>query len=391
MDRNDRVLITGATGFIGGRLVEFLASLNARIRVATSDFRHCSRVARFPIELVKANLLDHAALVEAVAGCNVVVHLAYKFGGSTRAQMRANLDGTRALAEAFLRNGGRRFVHVSSIAAYGAPFDGDLTENVRHQPTRDAYSNTKLKIEQLLRGLHQTHGLPVTIVQPTIVYGPYGSTWTTRLLEQVRSNRIALPNGGSGLCNAVYVDDVVSACVLAVENDSAVGETFLISGESPTTWREFYGAYEKMLGKRAVLDIDDQKISVEERNLRRKRSPLARLGRELARRRETRQYLLSLPPLSWLVAGAELLPEKAHMALRSQYQSFWRQQVSSDRALPLYVPDAHTRALYVAKTRVHINKARNILRYKPAFDLDSGMALTKHWAEWANLIPAELK
>src|SRR5262245_32456805 len=129
MNHDDRVLITGATGFIGGRLVETLAAKGIRIRVATSDFRRCARVARFPVELVKADLFDHEALARAVVGCSVVFHFAYRFGGSSSEQKHANLNGTRALAEAFLKNRGRRFVHVSSVMAYGAPGDGELTED----------------------------------------------------------------------------------------------------------------------------------------------------------------------------------------------------------------------------------------------------------------------
>src|SRR5436190_887172 len=83
--------------------------------------------------------------------------------------------------------GGRLFVQISSVSAYGAPRDGDLIESSSPQPTTDAYSNTKLAIEQLLHELHRTRGLPVTILQPTIVYGPYAPAWTIRLLEQVGS------------------------------------------------------------------------------------------------------------------------------------------------------------------------------------------------------------
>ncbi len=388
MDRNDRVLITGATGFIGGRLVEILAARGVRIRVATSDFRNCARVARFPVELVKANLLDHAALAKAAAGCDVIFHFAYRFGGTVQEQLRVNLHGTLALAEAFLKTGGRRFVHISSVSAYGAPYDGDLREDTPPQPTSDAYSKTKLKTELLLRDLHRSRGLPVAIIQPTIVYGPYGSTWTTRLLEQVRSSRIVLPAHGAGLCNAVYVDDVVAASMLAVESDAAVGEAFLISGASPTTWREFYGAYEKMLGKQAMLDLDDKQVRIEERLQRKRNSLYGKLRRELARRPGTRQYLLSLPPQSWLVAATQWLPGSAQAALKGYYRSLWQQQIQSGSSLPLHLTDAGTRALYSARTRVRVDKARNQLGYKPAFDLDHGMALTGEWARWANLVSA---
>jgi nucleoside-diphosphate-sugar epimerase len=348
MDNYGRILVTGGTGFIGGRLVEVLAGRGAHIRVTTSEVRDRSRLAGLPVELVQANLLDHAALADAVIGCDVVFHFAYEFGGSAQDQQKANVEGTRALAEAFLKNGGRRFVHISSVSAYGAPDDGDLSEDTPPKPTENAYSNTKLKIDRLLRDLHQTRGMPVAIVQPTIVYGPFGSTWTTRLLEQVRSCRIVLPSNGTGLCNAVYVDDVVAASMLTAEADAAVGEAFLISGSSPTTWREFYSAYERMLGKQAILALDDQQMCDEEEFERRSNSIYGRFRRKLAR-------------------------------------SLWK-EVPPKFGLPLYLPDPGTRALYAAQTIVRIDKARNKLGYRPAFDLDHGMALTREWAQRANLL-----
>jgi len=387
MDRSDRVLITGATGFIGGRLVEMLAAQGVRMRIATSDLSHCSRVARFPVELVKADLVDHEALARAAEGCSVIFHFGYRFGGSPKEQQRVNVEGTRALAEALLKNGGRRFIHISSVSAYGAPRDGDLTEDTPPLPTADAYSNTKQKIERLLLDLHRTHGLPVAIIQPTIVYGPYGSTWTVRLLEQVRSCRIVLPAGGLGLCNAVYVDDVVVASMLAVERAAAVGETFLISGAVPVTWREFYGAYEKMLGKRALLELDDAQTYVEEVRQRKEGLLSRQIMVGLSRRPAFRKRLLGLPPQSWLLAaGQRLLPSPVQAAIGRRYESLW--QSPSDAAavsLPVYLPDPGSRALYSARTHVRIDKATNKLGFKPAFDLDSGMALTTEWARWANL------
>jgi nucleoside-diphosphate-sugar epimerase len=381
MDSDDRVLITGGSGFLGGRLVETLARRGVRIRVATSDFRHCSRVARFPVELIKADLLDHAALARAVAGCNVVFHFAYRFGGD---QQRSNVEGTRALAEAFLQHGGRRFVHISSVSAYGAPRNGDLVESSPPQPTTDAYSNTKLAIDTVLQELHRTRRLPVTILQPTIVYGPYAPAWTTRLLEQVATSRIVLPADGNGLCNAVYVDDVVAAALLAVERDAAVGEAFLISGSSPITWREFYGAYGEMFGKDPIVYLNDEQARIERRRQRRNGSLYGKLRRELGRRPAVREYLAGLPPLRWVVAGAARLPAPMQAVIQRRSEEFWK--ISPGGNLPLFLPDSGENALFAAKLHVCIDKAREKLGYEPAFDLARGMALTKAWAQWANLV-----
>ena len=82
MDRNDLILVTGASGFIGGRLVELLAERGFRVRAAISNASKLDRISRLDVELLRADLTDHAALSHAVAGCSVIFHVAYRFGGS---------------------------------------------------------------------------------------------------------------------------------------------------------------------------------------------------------------------------------------------------------------------------------------------------------------------
>jgi nucleoside-diphosphate-sugar epimerase len=360
MDSNDQILVTGASGFLGGRLVELLAEQGLRVRAAVSNASSLDRISRLAVELVRADLADHAALSQAVTGCSVVFHAAYRFGGNAK-QQKINLAGTKTLAEAFLKQGGRRFVHVSSMSAYGDPCDGDLTEQSPQRPTSEPYSATKQNIERLLLELRRSHGLPVTILQPAIVYGPHGNIWTTPLLGQVRSMRIVLPNGGRGLCNAVYVDDVVRALLLAADSAAALGEKFLISGASPVTWREFYAAYEQMLGKTAVVDLDEEQL------------------------RLSRAHGSS--PLRWLRAGARLLPGRLKTALKKGAGLLRQPRTRPpDSEPPLFLPEGLLRAVYASQAHIRIDKARRVLGYEPAIDLGEGMARTVSWAREANLL-----
>jgi nucleoside-diphosphate-sugar epimerase len=363
MDGNDLILVTGASGFIGGRLVELLAERGLRVRAAVSNTSNLARLSQLAVEPVRADLADHASLSQAVAACSVVFHAAYRFGSDAK-QQKINLTGTRTLAEGFLKQGGRHFVHVSSMSAYGDPCDGDLTEQSPQRPTQEPYSATKQNIERLLLDLYRTRGLPVTILQPAIVYGPHGNIWTTPLLGQVRSMRIVLPKGGRGLCNAVYVDDVACALMLAADCEAAIGESFLIAGASPVTWRDFYAAYEKMLGKTAVVDLNEAQLQLAESHSRRS------------------------PPLKWLRAGARrLLPGRVKTALKRGAGMLQKPRAEApDSEPPLFLPSGLLRAVYASQAHIRIDKARKILRYEPVVDLDEGMERTAAWAREANLL-----
>jgi nucleoside-diphosphate-sugar epimerase len=366
MDFHDKVLVTGASGFIGGRLVETLVSQGIRVRAAISNLSNRTRLSDLPVEIVTADLADPLALTRAGEGCGIVFHVAYRFGGDAKRQ-GINFAATRVLAEAFLKRGGRRFVHVSSMSAYGDPVDGDLTEDGPQNASKDPYSKTKRKIDGFLLELHRTRGLPVTIIQPAIVYGPHGGIWSSYLLEQVRTMRIVLPARGEGLCNDVYVDDVVSALIAAADCDGAVGKSFLISGANPVTWREFYRCYERMVGKKAVIDTEEAQGLFE-------KSPLRRM--------------LERPPQGWLLAAARwYVPSRVRSRVKSGLKSLaTRRSDSSDSEPPLFLPEGQLRLLYESKTHIRIDKARSVLGYEPAFDLERGMALTAQWARQANLL-----
>ena len=88
----------------------------------------------------------------------------------------------------------------------------------------------------LRRCARLTSGLPVAVLQPTAVYGPYGGVWTEAVIRALRSGRQILVNGGDGLGNAVYVDDLVSAMLLAAVREGVVGEAFLVSGPGAVTF-----------------------------------------------------------------------------------------------------------------------------------------------------------
>ena len=106
----------------------------------------------------------------------------------------------------------------------------------------------------------------------------------------------------------------------------------------------------------------------------------------LARRPELRDRLLALPPQRWIVRGGQAtLPRSVQDPIRRWYERFW--QLPSSNGSPLHVPDPPTHRLYASHTHVRIDKAREILRFAPAFDLRTGMTHIAAWAQWAGLLP----
>jgi nucleoside-diphosphate-sugar epimerase len=350
--KGTRVLVTGATGFIGGRLVEKLVmECGASVRVLVRSFARASRVARFAVEMIPGEVTDAEVLRRAAQDCEVVFHCAYGNRGNADEQRAVNVAGTETVARSVIAAGVSRMVHVSTISVYGQTEDGELDETGPRRRSGNLYAETKLEAEQLVLDYHHSQGLPVVVVQPTVVYGPFGFAWTINPLQELRTRRVVLIDEGQGLCNAVYVDDVVDALLLAATRPKAVGEVFLVSGSEPVKWKEFYGAYEQMLGASATINM-----TAEEARAR---------AREEAEVERTRQEML------------RRLGEHDFNASVSQ------------AAQPFRVPSEHMVGFFAAKTRASIGKAQQLLGYQPRFDLQAGMRLTEAWARWAGLIPLD--
>ncbi len=399
MLQGSRVLVTGGSGFIGGRLVEALmlaeglagtAPNHTEVRVLVRDVRRAARLGRFPLEIIPGDITDEAAVRRAVEGCDYVFHCAHPTGMGKK-QMAAASSSTHHICQAALDAGVKGFVHLSSFAVYGPTLDGDLTERTPHQPSDHPYTQAKRATEKLVLEYHQTKGLPAVVLQPTIVYGPFCKAWTDKPAADLQTGRVPLVNGGSGCANAVYVDDVVQAMLLAAVQPEARGEIYLISGAVPVSWREFYGAFETVLGVESTVEVSKQKL-VQMQQAQVKQTGASAGLRQLLRQPAVRSSVLKSPPVRLSVQVAKrVLPRSQRNKLKTRLLGPGQQNRrggSSQPApvqKPIHVPNETLLALYAAQTHVHIGKARDQLGYVPQFDLAQGMALTGEYIHWANL------
>jgi nucleoside-diphosphate-sugar epimerase len=241
------VLVTGAGGFVGGRLVERLREDGVAVHALIRDGTKAARLAALGCAVHRGDVTLPDTLAAAIAGCDGVVNCAT--GGSDWEQSRAvNVQGVQHVLTAAARAGVRRVVHVSSVVAHGRSWPPVLTESFPLQFTGDPYAVTKAEGERDGFPCAARLGVELAVVRPTIVYGP-GSPRILLDLRRVGLERVKLLAHGRGLLNVVYVDDVVDALRLAMTVPAAAGRGFLVSGAAPVTVREYYAAIAAMRGK----------------------------------------------------------------------------------------------------------------------------------------------
>lgn len=385
-----KVLVTGGTGSIGGHLVERLVvDYNAEVRVLVRNFATASRIARLPVQMVPGDITDFIAVKKAMEGCDIAFHLAYGKERTERLSRRATIKGTENVLKAALEYRPGRVVHVSTISVYGQTADGNLDESAPCKYSGESYADSKLKAEKLTFRYFRRYGVPVSIIQPTIVYGPFIGSWTIRVINQLKNERVILPDEGKGLCNAVYVDDVVEAMLLAATRDEAVGEAFLISGEERVTWREFYAAYEQMLGINSVLLASQSEIADINRRYKREHGTIRQMSTKL-RSSDVLIWASQLPAVARFLRLAEgVMPHSWWERFKNRVvldDSTTQSGPSASGGKPVCPLSNAQNREFRARTRVRIDKAKRLLGYQPSFDLEEGMRLTEMWAKYANLV-----
>jgi len=239
--RPGRCLITGASGFIGGRLAARLALDGWQVRCLVRPTSDTSRLDGLGVEIVAGDLRAPESLVRAVDGCALVFHCgALVSDWATVDEIAAvNVRGTQNMLTAAVAASVERFVHFSTTDVYSHRGGEMIDESYTACRFSNWYAQTKLTAERTIWRAHEDRRLSAVILRPATVYGPRSREVVGEIARALRNHSMVLIDGGRALAGLVYVENVVDAAVLAAAQDAAVGQAFNVTDGLGVTWRQF--------------------------------------------------------------------------------------------------------------------------------------------------------
>jgi nucleoside-diphosphate-sugar epimerase len=231
------VLVTGATGFIGGALTRSLLASGERVRVLTRDPTRLARAGLEVAEVSTGDITDAAAVDRAVEGVDTVYAIAGTFREPSLSDERyraINVEAVRLMLEAGHRHGVRRVVHCSTVGIHGNVTGAPATEATPVRP-EGIYEVTKAEGDALaLAFARDGRGPEVVVIRPAPVYGP-GDTRLVKLFKLAGRERVILLGDGMPHYHMIFIDDLVAAFRLAGTVPGVSGEAFIIAGEERPT------------------------------------------------------------------------------------------------------------------------------------------------------------
>jgi 2-alkyl-3-oxoalkanoate reductase len=250
------VLVTGATGFVGGTLALRLAEVGAQVKALARSPEKATRIRDVPnITVVQGDVTDAERMTAVIQGSQVVFHVAAAFADAA-VQQQVNVEGTRHIAQAAAQAQVDRLVHVSSIAVYGYARAGRITEDQPPTPTaNEPYSVTKAEAENVVAVAATAADLSYAIVRPGMIYGPHSGQWTDTMFRVARRRPIIWVGDGSGSTFPIHIDDLVTLMLIMAKQPAAHNQIFNAVNAQPATWREFLLGYAQLAGHQSWLGI----------------------------------------------------------------------------------------------------------------------------------------
>src|SRR6266849_5186150 len=253
-----KVLITGATGLLGGHLIRELRERGEDIRALVLPVENTDRLVAQGVEVVRGDITDANTLGPAIKDIELIFHLAGMMGvwRPLAEYHLVNVTGSENLYKAAQQGGVRRFVHTSSHTVYGLGYGRFLTEKDALRPDPDPYSITKAEGDRLIRRLMLKSDMETVIIRPGTFFGPGDRLHYGRIAQRMKNGKGVIIGGGDNALPFCYVTDVVQGFLLAAYHEKAPGNVYNISNDRPLTQQEmFYAIADDVGGKRPTRHL----------------------------------------------------------------------------------------------------------------------------------------
>ena len=245
-----KVLLTGATGLLGGHLIQELQQRGEQIRALVLPVENADKLIAQEVEVVRGDVTDASTLAPAVRNIDIIFHLAGMMGvNRPLADYRlVNVAGSENLYRAAMAAGVRRFVHTSSHTVYGLGYGRFMTEKDELRPDPDPYSLTKAEGDRSIRRLMLNSDVETVILRPGTFFGPGDRLHFGRIAQRMKNGKGVIIGRGDNALPFCYVTDVVQGFLLGAYHEKAPGNVFNISNDHPLTQQELFNAVADAVG-----------------------------------------------------------------------------------------------------------------------------------------------
>jgi len=391
-----KVLITGATGFVGNRLAERMAlsgGYDVSVLIHRFSGPGLARLARLPVEFLAVDILDLKALEAAVAELDIIIHMAYGTSGDDDQRKLVTVSGTENIMRLGLTKKVDKIIHFSTAAVHGInPQAAVVTENSTMERSSDVYRESKIEAEQAVWNFHSKHGLPVMVFRPPLIYGPYGAYWTARILRELQEGAI-LVNGGTGRANLVYVDNLIDAVFVAIHKNTGDGESFIVVDDDDLTWKQVYEAYAEKLDNyppiisKSVSEIVEMRNSLYpntlKNNIYQPLTLIPKLIKTGLKDPEMRHNMMLVP---WLRYIKNKFSQDKLEVIKEKNSPQAEQSITAAFKQNKKLPSDELVQLVASKARFSNEKIKRILGYEQRIGFQEAVSYIDEWARYQGII-----
>ncbi|MDY7009804.1 MAG: NAD-dependent epimerase/dehydratase family protein [Planctomycetota bacterium] len=261
-------LITGATGLLGSHIADKLRSAGQDVRALVRPESDTGFLDTIGVEKAIGDITDRDSIVEAMDGVQVVYHVAARVGdwGPWRDFVAVTINGTRNVIEAAARAGVKRFLHISSISAYGHPDGAGLVLDESAPLGSNLhkwsyYSRAKVEAEKIVWAAHEKGDLPVTVIRPSWLYGQRDRASMPRLIRAIKAGKAKLVGDGTNRLNLTYAGNEADGCILAAESPKAAGQAYNLCNDGAITQAEYLNKIASKIGAKPVTKKVPYKVA----------------------------------------------------------------------------------------------------------------------------------